>query len=219
MVEGVGCEEGSEEWRLVLGPQAGLEARGCCHLMKSMQEEGLRLIREAESIFRRDAQGALNDKDYNMVVRRAQEVVELTLKGALKILGIDYPKVHDIAPLFLEQLRQKRGIDDPKVLQRIEEISLWLAQSRTPSFYPPSQKATGVNPWMNAKWVSSVALAEEDTLRHAAHRLWPTGRRVAPTKCVEGATGVSPWGSTLSASMAQKTQGKPFRMGPLLSSR
>ena len=32
-------------------------------------------------------------------------------------------------------------------------------------FYPPSQKATGVNPWMNARWVPSVALAKEGTLR------------------------------------------------------
>lgn len=103
--------------------------------MRNMQEEGLRLVREAESIFRRDAQGALREKDFNLAVRRAQEVVELTLKGALKILGVDYPKVHDVAPLFSEQLRQKRGIEDPEVLQRIEEISLWLAQSRTPSFY------------------------------------------------------------------------------------
>jgi len=28
-----------------------------------------------------------------------------------------------------------------------------------PLGYPPSQKATGVNPWMNARWVPSVALA------------------------------------------------------------
>ncbi len=103
--------------------------------MRSMQEEGVRLIEEAEGIFRRDVQGAFHEKDFNMVVRRAQEVVELTLKGALKILGIDYPKVHDVAPLFLEKLREKRDIDDPETLQRIEEISLWLTQSRTPSFY------------------------------------------------------------------------------------
>ena len=31
--------------------------------------------------------------------------------------------------------------------------------------YPPSQKATGVNPWMNARGVPSVALAKEGTLR------------------------------------------------------
>jgi len=103
--------------------------------MKSMQEEGMRLIREAEAILRRDAQGALLERDFNMVVRRAQEAVELTLKGALKILGVDYPKVHDVAPLFLEKLRQKWGTGDQEVFQRIEEISLWLAQSRIPSFY------------------------------------------------------------------------------------
>lgn len=103
--------------------------------MKSMQDEGQRLIQEAENIFRRDTQGAMNEKDFNMVVRRSQEVVELALKGALKILGIDYPKVHDVAPLLSEKLQQKRGINDPMMLQKIEEISLWLAQSRTPSFY------------------------------------------------------------------------------------
>jgi len=30
---------------------------------------------------------------------------------------------------------------------------------RIENFYPPAQKATGVNPWMNARWVPSVALA------------------------------------------------------------
>ena len=35
----------------------------------------------------------------------------------------------------------------------------------TEIFYPPSQKATGVNPWLNARWVPSVALAKEGTLR------------------------------------------------------
>ncbi len=103
--------------------------------MKNTRVEGIRLIQEAEGILRRDAQGALNDKDFNMAVRRAQEVVELTLKGALKMLGVDYPKVHDVAPLFSDQIRQKRGGGDPTVLQKIEEISLWLAESRAPSFY------------------------------------------------------------------------------------
>jgi hypothetical protein len=32
-------------------------------------------------------------------------------------------------------------------------------------FYPPSQKATGVSHWMNARRVPSVALAEEGSLR------------------------------------------------------
>jgi len=74
--------------------------------VKNTREGGIRLIQEAEDILRRDAQGALNEKDFNMAVRRAQEVVGL-----------------------------KRGIDDPALLQRIEEVSLWLAESRASSFY------------------------------------------------------------------------------------
>jgi HEPN domain-containing protein len=100
-----------------------------------MRADGLRLIREAEAILRRDAEGAVKEGEFNLAVRRAQEVVELTLKGALKILGVDYPKVHDVAPVFSDQLRQKHHIADPAVLQKIEEASLWLAQSRAPSFY------------------------------------------------------------------------------------
>lgn len=65
----------------------------------------------------------------------AIEAAELLLRGALKILGVDYPKVHDVAPLFSEQARKKRVVKDQVVSQRIEAVSLWLAQSRTPSFY------------------------------------------------------------------------------------
>lgn len=120
---------------MVLGPQAGPEVGGRGYSVKSMRDEGIRLIREAEGILRRDTHGALADKDFNLVVRRAQEVVELALKGALKVFGVDYPKVHDVAPLFSDQLRQKKGVAEPTVLQKIEEASLWLAESRAPSFY------------------------------------------------------------------------------------
>ena len=101
----------------------------------SMQEAGETLIRKSEGILLRDVQGALDERDFNMVVRRAQEVVELALKGALRMLGVDYPKVHDVAPVFSEQVRQKRGAADVEVLEQIEDISFWLSQARAPSFY------------------------------------------------------------------------------------
>ena len=104
-------------------------------MSRSMQEAGETLIRESESILRRDVQSALDEGDFNMVVRRAQEVVELALKGALKMLGVDYPKVHDVAPVFSEQVRQKQAVVDVEVLERIEDISFWLSQARAPSFY------------------------------------------------------------------------------------
>ncbi|MGA9349012.1 MAG: HEPN domain-containing protein [Anaerolineae bacterium] len=101
----------------------------------SMQEAGETLIRKSEGILRRDVQGALDEGDFNMVVRRAQEVVELALKGALRMLGADYPKVHDVAPAFSEQVRQKWGAVDVEVLEQMEDISFWLSQARAPSFY------------------------------------------------------------------------------------
>ena len=104
-------------------------------MSQSMQDEGKKLIREGERILRRDVQSALDERDFNITVRRAQEAVEFVLKGALKSLGTDYPKVHDVGPVFSEQARQKLGAADTKALQRIEEISLWLGQARAPSFY------------------------------------------------------------------------------------
>ena len=76
-------------------------------MSQSMGEVGKKLIRESERILRRDVPSALDEGDFNIVVRRAQEVVELALKGALKMLGVDFPKVHDVAPVFSQQIRQK----------------------------------------------------------------------------------------------------------------
>ena len=102
---------------------------------QSMQQAGENLIREGERILLRDAQRALDEEDFNLAVRRAQEAVELTLKGGLKLLGVDYPRVHDVAPVFSEQARKKLSVTEIEILERIEQVSLWLSQARAPSFY------------------------------------------------------------------------------------
>ena len=79
--------------------------------------------------------------------------------------------------------------------------------------YPPAQKATGVNPWMNVRWVPSVALApvlrnrsdcfggvgKEGALRPSPSEVG-YGRRSsegsARRRVWRGATAVRPWGST-----------------------
>ncbi|MFZ6017746.1 MAG: HEPN domain-containing protein [Nitrospirota bacterium] len=99
------------------------------------RESGERLIREAERIFSRDLKAAKDDMDHNMTVRRAQEVVGLILKGALKVLGIDYPKVHDVGEVFVQRVREKYPPTDKEVLERIRIISMWLSEARAPSFY------------------------------------------------------------------------------------
>jgi hypothetical protein len=53
-----------------------------------------------------------------------------------------------------------------KVQRLLPTLNFEPKRSRLdPSVYPPSQKATGVNPWMNARWVPAVALAKVGALR------------------------------------------------------
>jgi hypothetical protein len=68
------------------------------------------------------------------VVREAQELVELALKGLLRKYGIDPPKVHDVGPtllqygsVFLEPLRS--------ALPEVANISKRLRKEREVSFY------------------------------------------------------------------------------------
>ncbi|MFQ5903966.1 MAG: HEPN domain-containing protein [Candidatus Binatia bacterium] len=99
------------------------------------RESGEKLIKEAERIFARDLKAAIEDKDHNLAIRRAQEVVELLLKGALKVLGVDYPKVHDVGEVFVRKVKEKYPSVDEVMLERIKAISMWLGEARVPSFY------------------------------------------------------------------------------------
>ncbi len=98
-------------------------------------DSGKKLILSAERIMRRDMEDAFKENEYNMTVRRAQEVVELTLKGGLKILGIEYPKVHDIGKIFARSARSRVDIVDEETLKKIVFISTQLSKDRAPSFY------------------------------------------------------------------------------------
>ncbi|NWF93004.1 MAG: HEPN domain-containing protein [Syntrophaceae bacterium] len=98
-------------------------------------ESGKDLLLTAKRIMERDLQEAWKGNDDNMVVRRAQEVVELALKGALKILGVEYPKIHDVGKIFEEMVKKKIGEFDEEVMKRVVRISARLAEDRGPSFY------------------------------------------------------------------------------------
>ena len=87
-------------------------------------------------------------------------------------------------------------------------------------FYPPSQKATGVNPWMNARWVPSVALAKEGALRPSPSEVG-YGRRRPEGSALRGvwrgATAVRPWGSTPTSFCIQSAEVRPlFRSNHVL---
>lgn len=68
------------------------------------------------------------------VVREAQELVELALKAALRLVGIDPPKWHDVGPI----LREHTAAYPDWFVARIEElatISAWLRREREFAFY------------------------------------------------------------------------------------
>jgi HEPN domain-containing protein len=53
----------------------------------------------------RHAKGALEGGNYPYVVRQSQEAVELLLKAALRLVGVEPPKWHDVGPI----LRREAG--------------------------------------------------------------------------------------------------------------
>jgi len=100
----------------------------------------VKLAKLAEDYCRRakirikSAELAYSDKSYPDVVRYGQECVELSLKAALRAVGVEYPKEHDVGRVlravkdrFPEWFRMEAG--------KLGEISRDLADKRAPSLY------------------------------------------------------------------------------------
>jgi HEPN domain-containing protein len=76
----------------------------------------------------------LNDGDFSDVVREAQEIVELALKGMLRHVGVEPPKVHDVGKT-LEEYRARFPENIAAQIERLAQISGWLRKEREFSFY------------------------------------------------------------------------------------
>ena len=50
----------------------------------------------------KDSKEALEEGNYPYAVRLSQECVELSLKASLRLVGIEYPKVHDVSDILIE---------------------------------------------------------------------------------------------------------------------
>jgi HEPN domain-containing protein len=96
----------------------------------------------------------LNEAAYSDVVREAQEIVELALKGMLRQVGIEPPKWHDVGGLLVEYRGRFPGRVQPD-LQRLAEISAWLRKEREFSFYG------------DIDFIPTEEYAESDALRAA----------------------------------------------------
>ena len=71
---------------------------------------------------------------YSDVVREAQEIVELALKGMLRAVGVEPPKFHDVGGLLIEH-KGKYDEEISKNLERAATISKRLKKERELAFY------------------------------------------------------------------------------------
>jgi len=106
----------------------------------------------------------LREEDYSDVIRESQEVVELCLKGMLRIAGIEPPKFHDVGSLIIEYKERFKGIP-PGVLRKATRISKQLRKERELAFYgdidfiPTEEYSKGdaLKAMKDASWVVDVA--------------------------------------------------------------
>ena len=95
-------------------------------------ERGRRLMVMAAE-YLQDMDAATDRKSWNAVVRRAQEVVELALKGVLSYLGVDFPKVHDPAAVFIATLSARGMALSVAEAEDVTNVSATLARKRSPA--------------------------------------------------------------------------------------
>ena len=86
------------------------------------------------------------------VVRESQEVVELALKGLLRAVGIEPPRIHDVSDVLVAEKQRfdkaiQRDLDTlaagSRTLRRDRELAFYGAEDLTPSgFYTKEDAAS-----------------------------------------------------------------------------
>lgn len=97
-------------------------------------------VKQAEERLRH-AREAFEEGNYPYVVRQCQEAVELSLKAALRIAGVEPPKWHDVGPV----LRRESGRFPEwfqKEIKRLSIASRKLRREREPSMYGDEESGT-----------------------------------------------------------------------------
>jgi HEPN domain-containing protein len=118
---------------MVLGPQAGLcEGReGDSRL--NFRDLAKGYLRQAEAR-RDDAVGALADGNHAYALRLSQECVELCVKAALRFVGVEYPKQHEVSGLLVD-LKARFPEWFAAEVPFIREASVSLFKKRELAFY------------------------------------------------------------------------------------
>jgi len=98
-----------------------------------LNQAKLRLI-TAKAVFEKEA--------YAYCILQSQEAVELALKSALRLLGVDYPKWHDVG-IVLKEIEDKFPDEFKSEIPNLVEISEKLNALREPAMYGDESQKKG----------------------------------------------------------------------------
>lgn len=102
-------------------------------------------------------------KSYADVVRESQELIELCLKGLLRIANIEVPRLHDVSDILIKSAGILPASVKPHVaqiakisrnLRRDRELAFYGTEDLTPSdFYQEDDAAQALK---DAEWIYSI---------------------------------------------------------------
>jgi HEPN domain-containing protein len=106
------------------------------------------------------------------VVWEAQELVELAVKGMLRAIGVEPPKVHDVGGLLLEH-RMKFAVEVRDRLPRAAEISKRLRGERELAFcgdidFIPTEEYSAADGQRAYEEAAAIATLAAEVIDHLA---------------------------------------------------
>ncbi|MEM2122933.1 MAG: HEPN domain-containing protein [Candidatus Bathyarchaeia archaeon] len=90
-------------------------------------------LRQAESRLK-DAEEAFKESNHPYCLKLSQECVELSLKASLKLVGIEYPKIHDVSEILI-RVRERFPEWFEGNIDEMSEASKTLTSKREIAFY------------------------------------------------------------------------------------
>jgi len=90
-------------------------------------------LSDAKSIFT-EAKAARRRKLHHRAIRLSQESFELSVKAILRLVGVEYPKEHEVSDAMRDSATKFPHWFQSLVAD-FEEASVWLSERRAPAMY------------------------------------------------------------------------------------
>ena len=110
----------------------------------------------------KEARLALDEKDPPSAIRRSQEALELITKAYLRLIGIEYPKTHDVSDILLEH-RDKLPPELKNNIKDLAKLISELASIRGPAFYGYEREGIPAYKAFNIQYANEILSKVKNT--------------------------------------------------------